>query len=72
MSYNEFRLGKMPQHVKKLACPMLTDQSACYCIKGFTAKCNDLNGGYFSFIPDCKNQLNKEDCWKRFEEHKNN
>jgi hypothetical protein len=69
VSYEEFLDGKIPQHIKKLACPMLADQSACHDIKGFTNKCNALNGGgYFSYIPDCKYQCNKEECWKRFSE----
>lgn len=46
---------------------MLADRSSCHDIKGFVDKCNRLNGGYLSFIPDCKNQVNKDSCWKRAE-----
>ena len=46
VSYSEFLDGKMPTHIKKLGCPMSTDQGACHKIKGFTDECNRLNGGY--------------------------
>lgn len=68
VSYDEFLNDKMPQHIKKLGCPMLTDQGACHDKKGFVDKCNKINGGWIGTITDCKNQPNKEQCWKRFEE----
>ena len=46
--------------------------TACHDIEGFTDKCNELNGGWVSYLPRCTNQSNKAECWKRFEEHKNN
>jgi len=67
VSYAEFLSGKMPEHIKKLACPMLAAQGACRDIKGFTDICNKLNGGWLSYIPDCKNRCNSDECWKRFE-----
>jgi hypothetical protein len=73
VSYGEFLSGKMPEHIKSLACPMLANQSACYDIKGFIDKCNELSGHYFSRITDCTYQRNKSLCWKRFyDEQKKN
>lgn len=66
VSYEEFLNGKMPQHITKLACPMLADQGACHKIKGFVDKCNELHGGWFGYIHECRNQSNKDKCWKRF------
>lgn len=66
ISYAEFLNGKMPTHIKKLACPMLADQGACHNIKGFVDKCEKLNGGWFSHIPSCKNRRNSDECWERF------
>jgi len=68
ISYLEFLNGKMPKPIKKLGCPMLHDQSACHSIKGFVDVCNKLNGGWLSYIPNCKNKENKNKCWGRFEE----
>ena len=68
ISYQEFLSGKMPTHIKKLACPMLADQAACHSIKGFTHICDELNHGWLNYIPKCKNKHNSEECWKRFEE----
>jgi len=70
VSYDEFLKGKIPEHIKKLACPLLADQSACHDKKGFVDKCNSLNGGYFSHIPECKNRKNSIECWKRFQDTK--
>lgn len=66
VEYEEFLNGKMPKHIKHMACPMMADQGACHEIKGFTAKCAELNGGYVSYIPDCKCS-DKIGCWDRFE-----
>lgn len=66
VSYKEFLDGKIPKHIKQLACPMRADQSACHKIKGFTDKCSKLNGGWVSYIPDCKCK-DKKACWERFE-----
>ncbi|MFW6024985.1 MAG: hypothetical protein ACOCRX_01455 [Candidatus Woesearchaeota archaeon] len=52
--YEEFLKGKMPSHIKRMACPMLADQPSCHKIKGFTEKCDELNGGYLSRISNCK------------------
>ena len=68
VSYQEFLDGKQPAHIKKLECPLLADQSACHEIKGFTTECNSLNGGWVDMISKCKNQPNKSECWKRFED----
>lgn len=67
VSYSDFLSGKIPKHIKKLACPMLADQGACHNIKGFVDKCCELNDGWIGYIPDCKNRCNSNKCWKRFE-----
>lgn len=66
VSYDEFVNGKMPKHIKQMACPMRADQSACHDIKGFVDKCNELNGGWIGYIPSCKCE-NKNECWDRFD-----
>ncbi len=66
VSYEEFLNGKLPKHIKQMGCPMSADQSACHSIKGFTDKCNDLNGGWVFYIPSCKCK-DKLKCWDRFE-----
>ena len=66
ISYSEFLTGGKPTHIKKLECPMLADQGACHDIEGFTDECNRLNGGWCSYLPKCKNQHNKDQCWERF------
>lgn len=66
VSYQEFLEGKMPKHIKSLACPMLADQSACHRIKGFIDTCQKLNSGWISCITHCKYQKNKSECWDRF------
>lgn len=70
VSYDDFTKGAMPSHIKNLACPMLADQSACHSIKGFTDDCDKLDGGCLlgRMLTSCKNQQNKLDCWKRFEQ----
>lgn len=70
MSYDDFLKGKRPEHIKQLACPMLADQGACDRIPGFIDKCNELNGGtlWGRLISQCRNQKNKFDCWRRFDE----
>jgi len=68
VSYQEFLDGKSPEHIKTLACPMVADQGACHKIKGFTEKCNELNGGWLNYIPRCRNQDRKNECWERFDE----
>jgi len=72
VSYDEFKKGKMPEHIKQLACPMLADQGACQKIKGFLKECERIDGKslWGRGILSCKNQSNKLDCWKRFEEVK--
>lgn len=67
ISYQEFLQGQKPPHIKTLGCPMLADQGACHDIKGFTEKCNKLNDGWISFIPNCKNRHRMAECWERFE-----
>jgi hypothetical protein len=66
VSYQEFLDGILPNHIKQLECPMMADQGACHNIKGFTGKCNDLNGGWIGYIPSCKHQNRKNECWDRF------
>ena len=66
ISYDEFVDGKTPCHIKKLGCPMRADQGVCHDIKGFTGKCNELNGGWLSCITDCKSYRDKDKCWDRF------
>ena len=68
VSYKEFCEGKKPKHIETMACPMMADQSACHDIKYFTDYCNELNDGWVSYIPECKNQCNKAECWTRFNE----
>jgi hypothetical protein len=70
ISYQEFLNGKMPEHITKLECPMLADQGACHDIPGFVSKCNELNGGWISYIPKCIHYSRKEECWKRFHNKK--
>lgn len=67
VSYEQFLNGEMPKHIKHMGCPMMADQGACHNIKGFTERCNKENGGYVSYIPDCKCK-NKMKCWEVFEE----
>ena len=66
VSYAEFLEGKMPEHIKKIACPMLADQSACHKIEGFIDECNNRNDGWIGCIPSCKYPY-KAECWDRFE-----
>lgn len=68
VSYDEFLDGKMPDHIKMLACPMLADQRECHKIRRFVDGCNELNGSSLlgRSIYDCKNQSKKLDCWERF------
>ena len=70
VSYPEFLDGKMPGHIKKLGCPMRADQWACHQIKGFTDKCDELNGGWINSISDCRYYPKRDECWKRFESKK--
>ena len=72
VSYEEFKKGKLPGHIKQLVCPMLADQGACHDIKEFIAGCELLHGGILCGLPitSCNNQPNKSDCWKRFEDGK--
>ena len=69
VSYDDFLRGEMPQHIKKLACPMLADQSACNKIKGFADECDRLHGSCLlgTLISQCNNQINRLGCWQRFE-----
>jgi hypothetical protein len=66
VSYQEFMNGHMPKHSESIACPMLADQGLCHKIPGFVDECMELNGGWVGQISSCKNQCNKRDCWKRF------
>ena len=67
ISYEEFLEGKMPKHIKKMACPMSADQGACHDIKGFDDECKKLNDNhYISHILSCKCK-DKMACWDRFE-----
>lgn len=68
VSYKEFLLGQKPKPIKSLGCPMMSDQSACHDIKGFVDECNKLNGKWINYIPDCKHQCKKSECWERFEQ----
>ena len=68
VSYAQFLNGEMPEHIKQFGCPMMADQGACHDKKGFTEECNRLNGGWISYIPNCKNNHAKEQCWRRFKE----
>ena len=68
-SYEEWLAGIEPRQITFLGCPMMIDRGACYKIKGFYEKCEELNGGRICEIPSCG--LYKapfEACWKRFEE----
>lgn len=69
VSYDEFMNGKLPGHIKRLACPMLADQSKCHDIKGFTKECDKLHGSTLLGISlsRCNNQINKGECWERFD-----
>jgi hypothetical protein len=72
VSYEEWLNGEKPRPIKFLGCPMMANQGACHQIKGFTDECNKKNGGWLSYIPDCKNKCNSEECWAKFEkEHAN-
>ena len=66
VSYEEFLNGDMPDHVESLGCPMIASQGDCHKVKGFIDECNNLNGRYINYIPECNNQCNKAECWKRF------
>ena len=68
VSYSEFLDGKRPDHIRKLECPLLADQNACHEVEGFTEACKVKWG---SSISKCKNQHNKDKCWKRFDQLKN-
>lgn len=67
VSYSEFLNGKMPDHIKTIACPLQADQAACHSINGFIDKCMELHGGWIGQISECRNRDNKSDCWKRFD-----
>lgn len=67
VSYEDFCRGVMPKHIKSLACPMSSDQSACHKINGFIDQCMEIHGGLISIITKCKGQHDKAACWKRFE-----
>ena len=69
VSYKSFRSGKMPEHIKSLACPMLADQGACHSIKGFVGECENLDGAGLlgRQLSRCNNQPKKLACWQRFE-----
>ena len=69
ISYTEFMSGKKPEHIKKLGCPMLADQSACHNKKGFTDECNRLNGSRITKITNCKKYPDKKECWVRLAAH---
>lgn len=66
VSYQEFLKGKMPEHIKTFACPMMADQSACHNKKGFVDICHEKGMSYGGFISKCSYQHNKKECWERF------
>jgi len=72
VSYQEFLDGKEPEHIKKLACPMLADQGACHSIKGFIDECGRLHGSMLLGIrlTQCNYYPRKAKCWKRFKKLK--
>jgi len=68
VSYSEFLSGKKPNHIEKIACPMLADQHECQKIKGFNDECSELHGSSLLGINinKCNQQANKAKCWDRF------
>ncbi len=68
VDYQEFVKGLLPEHTKKLACPMLANQGACHNISGFVDDCERLHGGLIigMSLSKCNNQKNKLECWQRF------
>jgi hypothetical protein len=74
ISYEDFVDGKMPDHTRGLACPLLADQGTCHKIEGFFDKCNELHGSSLVGvkITKCSNRKNKHECWKRFDKQSNN
>lgn len=64
VSYDEFWEGKHPQHIRKMACPMLADQGACHEMKGFTATCGCCAG---RLITECPQYADRARCWERFD-----
>jgi hypothetical protein len=72
VSYSEFLDGKKPEHIRKLECPLLADQSACHKIKGFVEECDEYGVGWGDSITNCKNQHNKHECWGRLVKNTNN
>ena len=70
VSCEEFMEGKMPGHIRQLACPLAADQGMCHSVKGFVDRCNKVNGGWLSCIPDCKGQYTKHLCWEEFDRMK--
>ena len=71
VSYEEFQQGKLPTPIERLQCPMCQDQGACHAIKGFTDRCNELNGEYLCILSSCNYRNNKAECWERFKEGTN-
>lgn len=67
ISYREFLQGKMPGHIKELACPMLADQGACHNIDGFVDKCHHLGLSWGVRINKCLYYAHKAACWRRFD-----
>jgi len=72
VSYEEFLEGKVPEHIHALSCPLLADQGACHNIPGFTSECDTLNGDSLLgvSIKACDHYRHKEECWERFNQHK--
>lgn len=67
VSYEEWQDGKEPKLLRGLGCPCSSDQYACHSIKGFTDRCEELNGGYISKFSECRLYNNCDSCWDRFE-----
>jgi hypothetical protein len=70
VSYSEFLEGKEPKYIETLQCPMSYCQHECHEIEGFVEECNNLNGSYINYFPDCKHQSKKSECWERFNKKK--
>lgn len=69
VSYAEFLKGNLPGHTKKLACPMVADQSVCHRVSGFVDECEALHGSCLlgTLLTKCNYQPHKANCWKRFD-----
>ena len=66
VSYEEWRNGKEPKHIRNMGCPMCADQSQCHDLEGFTDVCYNLNGGWIGSFTRCKQYKCLHECWDRF------